>query len=106
MFNEKNIPKFISFLPPLGIIFVTVIFILLIVKNDYDQLDFENTQIKESYIQEETQSLKNSINDVILYKQFLENKQETLNQKLLQQDVINFIKDVLSKNHNYIFIIG
>ncbi|NQY94245.1 MAG: cache domain-containing protein, partial [Campylobacteraceae bacterium] len=105
MFNEKNIPKFISFLPPLGIIFVTVIFILLIVKNDYDQLDFENTQIKESYIQEETQSLKNSINDVILYKQFLENKQETLNQKLLQQDVINFIKDVLSKNHNYIFII-
>ncbi len=105
MFNEKNIPKFISYLPPLGIIFVTIIFILLIVKNDYDQLDFENVQIKESYIKEETQSLKNSVNDVILYKQFLEKKQETLKQQLLQEDVINFIKNVLSKNHNYIFII-
>ena len=49
MFNEKNIPKFISYLPPpLRIIFVTIIFILLIVKNDYDQLDFENKEIKRS----------------------------------------------------------
>ena len=106
MFNEKNIPKFISYLPSLGIILVTAIFTLLIIKNDYATLAYENQQIRVSHIKEEKLLLKKTINEVIQYKNYLENYNinETENKTKIQEDVIGFIKDVIPKHRNYILI--
>ncbi len=103
MLNEKNIPKFISYLPSLGIVFITMIFTLIIIINDYNKLKSENILIKDSYIKEEKEKLINIIHEVIKYKKYIE--RTDVSTKKLQENLINYTKEVISRSNGYVFII-
>ena len=45
MFNEKNIPKLISSVPPIGIILATVIFILWLARYNLEEVDAKEFRI-------------------------------------------------------------
>lgn len=105
MFNEKNIPKLISSVPPIGIILATIIFTFLSIQSEYKTLKFETGQIREAYIKQEKENLKSTINEVINYIQHLESTHTNklvLNEK---NNVIGFIQTVISKKYGYIFIL-
>jgi len=106
MFNEKNIPKFISYLPPLGIVIITTIFTLLIIQSDYKKLEYESNQIRQSHVKEEKKVLKATIDKIVKYIQYLDktNVKNQMSLDKIKQSVVMFTNDVIAKDSSPILI--
>lgn len=107
MFNERNIPKFISYLPPIGIIFITILFTFIIIQSDYKKLTYESDKIRQSHIKEEKETLQSKITNIIKYIDYLEKTNDTnsIDIDKIKRSVITYTKDVISKNSDNIFIL-
>ena len=107
MFNEKNIPKLISTIPPIGIILATVFLTFLIVRSEYKSLEFETKQMRQTFIKEKKISLKTEVEEVVNYIRYIDaiNIQEKKHNTSLKKDITDFIQNVLSKTNGYIYII-
>lgn len=98
--TENNIPRLITLLPSIGIILTTLIITFLIVQNDYKTLNFETNKIRKNFIKNEKENLKETIKEVVDYIKYVK-----IEDNKKQASTINFIKNIISKRHGYIFII-
>lgn len=100
--NEKNISKFVFILPSIAIIITAIIITILIVKSDYENLNFEIKQIRETYVENQKKNMKLSVDEV---KRFIKYSPYNNDKKLVEKSTLNFLKNIIPKEKGYIFII-
>ena len=100
--KEENISRFIFIFPLIGIVLTVIILTILIARSDYKNLDYEIRQIRKNYIENQKKELKSSINEV---KKFIKFYTPNKEKNAMQKSTLNFIKDVISKENGYVFVI-
>ena len=102
MLTEEKIPKLISIFPFIGVLITVILATIIIVRNDFVQLDKDIIQIKNNYIEDKKQTLQKSIHQLLGFIKYAPSSQD---EYLLKNSVIEYIENIMTKNNNYIFII-